>query len=71
MDLERVRVWGVVSWNLWILELVGNKLKDWNIEDYINIPQGLNLLLQEVINPGFMNGYGGIVYYYIKSCPKN
>ena len=40
--------------NLLILELVGNKLKDWDIENYINIPQDFNLLPQEMINPGFM-----------------
>lgn len=56
--------------NLLILELVGNKLKDWDIENYINIPQDFNLLPQEMINPGFMNGYGGIVYYLVKTCPK-
>ena len=52
--------------NLWILELADDKIKDFEAENYINIPQGFNLLPQEILNPGFLNGYGGIVYCLVK-----
>lgn len=58
--------------NIWILEYIKNML---GRKEEINISveaikkkmeQEVYLLPQEMINPGLMNGYGGILYYLIK-----
>lgn len=69
------RYWKRDSWslchgicgNLWILELAENKIKDLDIEKNINVLKDVHLLPQEMLNPGFMNGYGGIVYCLLKT----
>ncbi len=49
-----------ISGNLWILNKYENqKNEKINVENF-------KLLPQELINPGFMNGYGGMIYYLIK-----
>lgn len=65
------RCWKRDSWclchgtygNLWILEcaaeIMGEKLE-------INAPADIKLFPQEMMNPGLMNGYGGILYYLLR-----
>lgn len=48
--------------NLWILELIDIKEKNNFIYEYAKYLKGFKLLPQELLNPGFMNGYGGIIY---------
>ena len=58
------RYWKRDSWslchgicgNLWILNQIDEFMD-------ININECIKLLPQEILNPGFMNGYGGIIYY--------
>ena len=60
------RYWKRDSWslchgicgNLWILNQI-DEFTD------ININECIKLLPQEILNPGFMNGYGGMIYYYL------
>lgn len=48
--------------NLWILELIDIKEKNNFIYEYAKYLKSFKLLPQELLNPGFMNGYGGIIY---------
>lgn len=54
--------------NLWILkeasEIMGKETVQYDVADNVKF------LPQEIINPGFMNGYGGVLYYLLfHSCP--
>lgn len=51
--------------NLWILEKAGqdNAL----FKECLKKIGKMELLPQESMNPGLMNGYGGIIYYFMKS----
>lgn len=61
-----------VCGNLWILSVAGRKLKengvlaDMDLMHEVKVGR-ISLLNQERINPGFMNGYGGILYAMLKS----
>lgn len=70
-DIERAydklnHYWRRDSWclchgsagNLWILNIVDGKTRQIN--------RNVRLLPQEKINPGMMNGYGGILYWLLK-----
>lgn len=54
--------------NLWILDIARKKMKEFGIISYSERNEkgldisSINLLSQERMNPGFMNGYGGILY---------
>lgn len=52
--------------NLWILELAERGRKEFSVYDCLNQSEYLKLMPQEVLNPGFMNGYGGVVYWLLK-----
>lgn len=60
--------------NLWILELVEKKMTEYEMldieeESFKNErrpDEKIFLLAQEQMNPGFFDGYGGILYYLVK-----
>lgn len=52
--------------NLWILELVEETLDSVNTSKRMKLlPPRIKLPLQEKVNPGFMSGYGGVLYYLL------
>lgn len=59
--------------NLWILDIAGSKMDEFGMEPYTErekeeqIIRKITLLPQERMNPGFMNGYGGILYRLLQS----
>ena len=78
-DIQRayrklIKYWQRDSWslchgicgNLWILEIVEAKMVVENVNRRTRtIPSLIKLPIQEKMNPGFMNGYGGIIYYFL------
>ncbi|MDY4819139.1 MAG: type 2 lanthipeptide synthetase LanM, partial [Bacilli bacterium] len=51
--------------NMWILEETSQEKK--LAIKCINQIKNIKLLPQELMNPGLMDGYGGIIYYFIKN----
>ena len=49
--------------NLWILEKAAKAIGEETV--WYDVAGSVRLLPQEIINPGFMNGYGGILYYLL------
>lgn len=54
--------------NLWILDIAKKKMEEFEMiphsemKEKVQNIQNINLLPQERMNPGFMNGYGGMLY---------
>lgn len=51
--------------NLWILEMAERKDKKICLEERMQDLKDLKLMPQELLNAGFMNGYGGIIYSWL------
>ena len=51
--------------NLWILEMAEQKDKKICLEERMQDLKDLKLMPQELLNAGFMNGYGGIIYSWL------
>ncbi|XCP83819.1 type 2 lanthipeptide synthetase LanM [Roseburia hominis] len=58
--------------NLWILEMAEKEIREYGIEEERmisgrrKIGKKMLLLPQEKMNPGFMNGYGGMLYWMLQ-----
>lgn len=54
--------------NLWILDIAAKKMEEFEMiphsemKEKVQNIRNINLLPQERMNPGFMNGYGGMLY---------